>query len=222
VAIAAVAAGTAGAQPNPVSSLVERFGKKNPTVSVLVERLDPSGPATIASWRPGTALAPASTMKIITGASSLMTVGPDFRFTTRVEAGPDSLAADGTVDGPAYLIGSGDPMLATRAYSRARLDGLGTPLEDLARNVSENGIGRITGGIVVDETLFDRQRMGPLWKSSYRPAALGHRDQPEPGRQRIQRVEPGHRGGAAPRRRAEAPGREGHGPRACRSRPARW
>ena len=168
VAIAAVAASTAGAQPNPVSSLVERFGKKNPTVSVLVERLDPSGPATIASWRPGTALAPASTMKIITGASSLMTVGPDFRFTTRVEAGPDSLAADGTVDGPAYLIGSGDPMLATRAYSRARLDGLGTPLEDLARNVSENGIGRITGGIVVDETLFDRQRMGPLWKSSYR------------------------------------------------------
>lgn len=167
-----IAAGTAVSpamgQSNPVSSLVEGFAKKNPTVSVLVERLDPSGPATVASWRPNTALAPASTMKIVTSASVLMTVGPDFRFTTRLEASPDSVAADGTVEGPAYLIGSGDPMLATRAYSRANLDGLGTPIEDLARNVKENGIGRITGGIVVDETLFDRQRMGPMWKSDYR------------------------------------------------------
>ena len=167
-ACVAAVAGQAAAQSNPVSSAVEGFAKKNPTVSVLVERLDPSAPATIASWRPNTALAPASTMKIVTSASALMTVGPDFRFTTRLEAEPDSVAADGTVEGPAYLIGSGDPMLATRAYSRANLDGLGTPIEDLARNVRENGIGRITGGIVVDETLFDRQRMGPLWKSSYR------------------------------------------------------
>lgn len=168
IAVVTAGAGAASAQPNPVSSVVEGFGKRNPTVSVLVQRLDASGPATVASWRPNTALAPASTMKIITSASTLMTVGPEFRFTTRLEAEPDSVAADGTVEGPAYLIGSGDPMLATRGYSRANLDGLGTPIEDLARNVRENGIGRITGGIVVDETLFDRQRMGPLWKSSYR------------------------------------------------------
>lgn len=168
LAVACTSAATASAQPNPVSSVVEGFGTKHPTVSVLVQRLDASGPVTVASWRPDTALAPASTMKIITSASTLMTVGPEFRFTTRLEAEPDSVAADGTVEGPAYLIGSGDPMLSTRGYSRANLDGLGTPIEDLARNVRENGIGRISGGIVVDETLFDRQRMGPLWKSSYR------------------------------------------------------
>lgn len=168
LAVACTSVATASAQPNPVSSVVEGFGTKHPTVSVLVQRLDASGPVTVASWRPDTALAPASTMKIITSASTLMTVGPEFRFTTRLEAEPDSVAADGTVEGPAYLIGSGDPMLSTRGYSRANLDGLGTPIEDLARNVRENGIGRISGGIVVDETLFDRQRMGPLWKSSYR------------------------------------------------------
>jgi D-alanyl-D-alanine carboxypeptidase/D-alanyl-D-alanine-endopeptidase (penicillin-binding protein 4) len=72
------------------------------------------------------------------------------------------------VSGPAYLIGAGDPMLATRAYSRRSLDGLGTSLDDLARDVREQGVKRITGGIVVDETLFDRKRMGPRWKSSYR------------------------------------------------------
>lgn len=164
----ATGATTASAQQNPVASTVDAFAKKNPTISVLVERLGPSGPVTVASWRPQTALAPASTMKIITSAAALLTVGPQFQFTTRLEAAPDSVGPSGTVDGPAYLIGAGDPMLSTRAYSRANLDGLGTSLDDLARNVRESGTTRITGGVVVDETLFDRQRMGPLWKSSYR------------------------------------------------------
>ena len=164
----AVGTATASAQSNPVASLVDGFGKKHPTVSILVQRLDPSGPITVASWKPETSFAPASTMKILTSTSALLTVGPDFRFTTRLEAAPGSGAATGTIAGPAYLIGAGDPMLATRAYSRANLDRLGTPLEDLAHSVRANGVKRITGGIVVDETLFDRQRMGPQWKSDYR------------------------------------------------------
>ncbi|MGA0069665.1 MAG: D-alanyl-D-alanine carboxypeptidase/D-alanyl-D-alanine endopeptidase [Miltoncostaeaceae bacterium] len=164
----ALASGAATGQSNPVASTVHAFAKKNPTMSVLVQRLDPSGPVTVAAWKPDTSLAPASTMKIITAASTLLTVGPEFRFTTRLEAGPDSTGPGGTVSGPAYLIGAGDPMLATRAYSRANLDRLGTPLEELARNVRDQGTTRITGGVVVDETLFDRERMGPMWKSSYR------------------------------------------------------
>lgn len=166
--VLAAGGATALGQSNPVASTVDAFAKKNPTISVLVQRLDPSGPVTVASWKPDTSFAPASTMKIVTSASALLTVGPDFRFTTRIEAAPDSTDPAGTVSGPAYLIGAGDPMLATRAYSRASLDKLGTPLEELARNVREQGTTRITGGIVVDETLFDRERMGPLWKSDYR------------------------------------------------------
>ncbi len=161
-------ASAAGAATNPVAATIEAFGKKHPTISARVDRLTPQGRVTVAAWRPDTALAPASTMKIVTAASALLTVGPDFRFTTRLEAAPDSLSATGRVSGPAYLIGGGDPMLATRAYSRSALDGLGTPIEDLAGNVRESGIRSITGGVVVDETLFDRQRTGPLWKSSYR------------------------------------------------------
>lgn len=151
-----------------MAKTIAAFATKNPTISVLVERMGPTGPATIASWRPSTALAPASTMKIITAASALMTVGPDFRFTTRVEAAPDTTGPGGTITGPAYLIGAGDPMLSTRGFSRANFRGRGTPIDDLARDIREKGTTRITGGVVVDETVFDRQRMGPLWKSSYR------------------------------------------------------
>lgn len=173
VAIAGVAAlactgSAAVAQSNPVAATIDAFVAKHPRSSVLVQRLDAAGPVTVASWRPQTSLAPASTMKIITSASSLLTVGPGFRFTTRLEAGADTKGPGGIIHGPAYLIGAGDPMLATRAYSRANLDRLGTPIEALARNVRRNGIRSITGGVVVDETLFDRQRTGPRWKSAYR------------------------------------------------------
>ena len=119
LAVACAAGGVAsaaGAATNPVAATIEAFGKKHPTTSVRVDRLTPQGRVTVASWRPDTALAPASTMKIVTAASALLTVGPDFRFTTRLEAAPDSLSATGRVTGPAYLIGAGDPMLATRAY----------------------------------------------------------------------------------------------------------
>ncbi len=167
-ALILAAAGTAAAQSNPVDRTIDAFAARNPTTSALVQRVDANGATTVASWRPDTALAPASTMKIITSAAALLTVGPDFRFTTRLESGRDARGPGGVVSGPAYLIGAGDPMLATRSYSRRSLDGLGTSLDALARDVREQGVKRITGGIVVDETLFDRKRMGPRWKSSYR------------------------------------------------------
>lgn len=165
--LSALSAATASAAANPVDSLIDRFGKGHPTTSALVERLDPAGPVTVASWRPGTALAPASTMKIITSASALLTVGADFRFTTRVESRPGATVSGPALRGSAYLIGAGDPMLSTPAYSRSHLAGTGTSIDALARSVRASGIRHVTGGIVVDESLFDSKRMGPYWKSGY-------------------------------------------------------
>jgi D-alanyl-D-alanine carboxypeptidase/D-alanyl-D-alanine-endopeptidase (penicillin-binding protein 4) len=107
-------------------------------------------------------------MKIITSAAALLTMGPTFRFTTRVESARDAVVSpDGTLAGPAYLIGAGDPMLATRAFSRNFLDNTGTQIERLAVNIRQSGIRTISGGIVVDESLFDARRTGPQWEGSY-------------------------------------------------------
>lgn len=150
-----------------VERLIDAFGTGHPTTSALVWRLDPSGPVQVAAWRPNIPLAPASTMKIVTSASALLTVGPDFRFTTRVETAPGAGIRTGTLRGPAVLIGAGDPMLSTRSYARAHLSGVGTDIARLARAVRTSGVRRITGGIVVDETLFDSARTAPHWKSDY-------------------------------------------------------
>lgn len=168
-AIAAPAMATpAYAATNPVQSLVARFQAGHPHVSALVQRLDAPGPVTVAAVNPRTSYAPASTMKIITSATALLTVGPDFRFITRAESAPGAKpTAAGALPGALYLVGAGDPMLATRAFSRNYLDGKGTPIERLAINVRRAGIRSVSGGIVVDESLFDAQRTGPQWRSDY-------------------------------------------------------
>lgn len=167
-AAVAVVASPALAGASQVDALLNGFAAKHPGMSALVTRLDASGPVAVAAVNAKRSLAPASTMKIITSAAALLTVGPDFRFTTRVEGGADAkVSADGTLTGPAYLIGSGDPMLATTAYSRGYMDRAGTPIERLAINVRRGGVREISGGLVVDESLFDAKRMGPQWKSDY-------------------------------------------------------
>src|SRR5207344_270922 len=56
------------------------------------------------------ALAPASNLKILTAAVALDVLGQGFTYTTKVVG---ALGPDGTVDGDVYLVGGGDPVLAS-------------------------------------------------------------------------------------------------------------
>ena len=167
-AVLALATVPALATANPVDALLGRYAARHKGISALVQRLDAAVPAQVAAINARESLAPASTMKIITSAAALLTMGPTFRFTTCVESARDAVVSpDGTLAGPAYLIGAGDPMLATRAFSRNFLDNTGTQIERLAVNIRQSGIRTISGGIVVDESLFDARRTGPQWEGSY-------------------------------------------------------
>ncbi len=79
-------------------------------------------------------LNPASNVKMISTATSLELLGPDFRYPTRV-LGPAPIA--GTVRGDIYLLGSYDPTLTT------------DDLDDLAGALADSGITSIEGDIVV-------------------------------------------------------------------------
>jgi serine-type D-Ala-D-Ala carboxypeptidase/endopeptidase (penicillin-binding protein 4) len=134
-----------------------------------VWRLDGTGEGTtVAGFRAESARVPASTMKLVTSAGALLELGPDFRFRTRVVAGPGTVRRGRALVGPIYLKGSGDPVLATRSYAAAFLSGRATPMAALARPLRAGGIRRVRGAIVADERLFDSRRMGPGWPSYYR------------------------------------------------------
>lgn len=113
------------------------------------------------------ALIPASTMKLLTGAVALAKLGADTRYVTPVRAaGPPQ---DGAV-GDLWLVGSGDPLLATAdvAAISGWLDGPrpATSMEALADRIVGAGVRRV-GRLFGDESRYDTQRYLPSWEPNY-------------------------------------------------------
>ena len=95
-------------------------------------------------------LIPASNEKLAVTYACLLALGPSFRFETDV-LGEGEL--DGTLwRGDVVLKGYGDPTLST-------LD-----LLQLASQLRAQGIRRVTGRVVGDESFFDTRRGAPGWK----------------------------------------------------------
>jgi D-alanyl-D-alanine carboxypeptidase/D-alanyl-D-alanine-endopeptidase (penicillin-binding protein 4) len=122
----------------------------------------------VVSIRPEAPRIPASNMKMVTAAGALMQLGPDWRFTTRLATSATAqVRSGGRLVGPLYLLGSGDPLLATRAYGARYLPARATPLSRLAIPLRRAGIRSVAGPIVADESLFDQMRVGPTWPAYY-------------------------------------------------------
>jgi D-alanyl-D-alanine carboxypeptidase/D-alanyl-D-alanine-endopeptidase (penicillin-binding protein 4) len=98
-------------------------------------------------------LVPASTEKLAVSFAALRVLGPRYRFRTAVEG--DGHLSGRTWQGDLYLVGGGDPTLSSR------------DLERLASRVAALGVRRVTGRVLGDESLFDRERAAPGWKPSY-------------------------------------------------------
>jgi D-alanyl-D-alanine carboxypeptidase/D-alanyl-D-alanine-endopeptidase (penicillin-binding protein 4) len=116
----------------------------------------------IATHDPDEPLLPASTEKLLTATAALEVLGPGFRYTT-VALAP-SAPVDGTID-QLWVVGSGDPEMATAPYAQP---GVTTPLEGLADSIVASGVRRVNSGIFVDDSRYDAQRYVPTWKDTYR------------------------------------------------------
>lgn len=137
------------------------------TQSCLAVRLDGGA---VYSRAAGTPLMPASNLKLLTAFAALTRLGPDARLHTvaTVAAPPRG----GVVNGPLFLVGGGDPLLATPGYRATQRDWTEwrepiTPLSSIADQIRARGITRITGGVVGDDARFDDTRALPSWKASY-------------------------------------------------------
>jgi D-alanyl-D-alanine carboxypeptidase/D-alanyl-D-alanine-endopeptidase (penicillin-binding protein 4) len=110
-----------------------------------------------------TPLVPASLAKLLTAAVAVDVLGADSTLTTRVvtSTAPD----DGVVDGDLWLVGGGDPVLATASYAARfrRQPQVHTELERLAQLVVDAGVREVRGGVMGDESRYDADRYPDSW-----------------------------------------------------------
>lgn len=96
------------------------------------------------------AMIPASNQKLLVSATVLDQLGPDYTLKTELYAS-GKVNAKGVLEGDIVLKGGGDPTLAT------------ADLERFVAQLKSRGIRKVTGGVIVDDTLFDTQRLGWGW-----------------------------------------------------------
>jgi D-alanyl-D-alanine carboxypeptidase/D-alanyl-D-alanine-endopeptidase (penicillin-binding protein 4) len=98
-------------------------------------------------------LHPASNEKIATTYAALAALGPSFRIET--DALGDGTQHGKTWQGDIVLKGYGDPTLSA------------ADLWSLAHQVKRNGITRVKGRVIGDESWFDARRVGVGWKHAF-------------------------------------------------------
>lgn len=117
--------------------------------SVGVLALKMSGD-TVCSLNPQKMLLPASTMKSITTGAAMHSLGPDFRFETKI--GYTGTIRDGILHGDLYIIGGGDPTLGSRGPVGIQIENIFARWKGF---LSKAGISGIEGRIVGDDRYFD-------------------------------------------------------------------
>lgn len=136
------------AEPHSFRSWVKGLEARKVKISAGIWDLD-SGKL-LESQNPDLPLVPASTTKVVSTYAMLRVWKPDFRLQTEVLGD----LKDGVVRGDLVIKGGGDPYLTDER------------LWLMAQELKRAGVKRITGGLRLDQSLFDGQLYGNGWENT--------------------------------------------------------
>jgi D-alanyl-D-alanine carboxypeptidase/D-alanyl-D-alanine-endopeptidase (penicillin-binding protein 4) len=151
---ASIATGSNAALRAYIDSAADGLDFSNAHLGILI--VDPARGDTIYSRNAGKLFMPASNMKILTSATALTQLGPDYRYRTTFAA--RGTVTDGTLDGDLLVIGRGDPSVSDHMLGDAM-----TPLRAIADSISARGIRRITGRVLPYGDAFPDDVLGYGW-----------------------------------------------------------
>jgi D-alanyl-D-alanine carboxypeptidase/D-alanyl-D-alanine-endopeptidase (penicillin-binding protein 4) len=103
-------------------------------------------------------LIPASTMKLLTAATALEELGPDFRWETGLWVIVPTGGPEGVLNGDVVVTASGDPTLSSRWWTAST-----DPLDTLAAMFETLRIRQVTGSLVIDASAIDSTGARPSW-----------------------------------------------------------
>ena len=125
--------------PLPVQNALNHRKLPDDSLSMYVQDLD-SG-ETVLQWQENVPRNPGSTIKLLTTLVALDVLGPTYRWDTNIYALGE--VEDGVLRGDLLIEGRGDPFLVTERVWQ------------LLRRVRQNGIQKIDGDLLIDNSYFD-------------------------------------------------------------------
>ena len=147
-----------------LSSAIDQFLSKVVGSTCVIVEVDGR---TVYERRTSEAFVPASTMKLATAMAALDILGADAKFTTRFVASDPP--TNGVIEGDLFIVGGGDPLLATSGYKTV-FDDPDQFYEDfttVADSLNAAGIRSIRGDLVGDDSRYDAVRWVPTWPARY-------------------------------------------------------
>ena len=146
-------------QTKPQKMLADILNKeeyKQASVGVLV--VDPASGEELLSHQPNQLLIPASTLKLITTATALRILGPDYRFIT--EIGYTGLLNEkGILHGNIVVKGGADPALGSEYFQTHYHEFL----KKWAQALKSSGIKRVEGNLTLDGSVYDNEKVPATW-----------------------------------------------------------
>ena len=101
---------------------------------------------------------PASNMKILSTATAVALLGPEYRYETEIWGVGPFEAGGGVLYGDLVLRATGDPTFSERFYPSAE-----AALDSLAQGLWASGVRRVTGSLIVDVSAWDSTTVPGTW-----------------------------------------------------------
>lgn len=144
-----------------LSEEIQKLVQPNPlgagTLAVYV--VDTRTSSVVANFDGETPLRPASCNKLITTAAAISLLGRDIWFTTEFRT--SGTVDGGTLNGDLWVIGGGDPTISGRFQTDKR--DVSATLRKWAQALAAKGITRVSGDLVADDRVFDRNYFHRDW-----------------------------------------------------------
>ena len=137
-----------------IDSMATQPAFRNANWGMLI--VDPQRGDTLYARNAGKLFMPASNQKILTGATAVAQLGPDFRFRTDFAAGGP--VVNGSMRGDLVVIGRGDPTVSDAAFGDAM-----KPLRAAADSLWVRGVREIAGALVKGGDAFPDSTLGFGW-----------------------------------------------------------
>lgn len=146
---------------NPVNTVQQKIANWQAvsglsTASVCIAVSDNQTGDVLIKNEPQQSLVPASILKLVTTATALEVLGPEFRFQTTMAA--SGVIRNDTLFGDLQIIGGGDPTLGSSYFPENNHF-----LKDWIQAILDRNIRVVNGDLVLDATIYESQMIPDTW-----------------------------------------------------------